>query len=367
MVNITGLSLEEIQGKKLWEIGCAKNKEHSKRAFTRLKTNGYIRFEDMPILNRNGNITEVEIVSNVYSENNHKVIQSNIRDITENKLAYNKLHESELRFKQVSESANEWIWEVDINGMYTYVNPIVKKLLGYQPEELIGRKYFYDFFEPEKKEELKQDVFEVFKRKESVRDLTNCNIHKDGRKVFLSTTGFPILDKNNKLIGYRGVNVDITEHKHFLETLKSNEQKFMALAEQSPNLIFINFNGRYVYVNKKCVDALGYSKEEFYSDDFNFLNVIADEYKELTRENNSKHEQGIEIEPHDYALITKNGKRLDVILTINLIDYADGKASMGTAMDITERKRAEAVLSRERKKDKSVVGCYSRSDIPRRP
>ncbi len=227
MVDITGFSLEEILGKKLWEIGLVKNKEQSESAFTELKANGYIRFEDMPVQNRNGNITEVEIVSNVYPENNHKVIQCNIRDIT--------------------------------------------------------------------------------------------------------------------------------EHKHALEALKSNEQKFTALAEQSPNLIFINYYGRIVYVNKKSVDTLGYSMEEFYADNFDFFKLISDEYQELTRQNFSKHLQGIEVEPHDYVLITKNGKRLDVILSTELIDYADSKAIMGTAMDITERKRAEAVLSESERKTRALL------------
>ena len=95
---------------------------------------------------------------------------------------------------------------------------------------------------------------------------------------------------------------------------------------------------------------MGYSMEEFYADNFDFFNLIADEYKELTRQNFSKHLQGIDVETHDYVLITKKGKRLDVILSTELIDYADGKAIMGTAMDITERKHAEAVSAKTKEK-----------------
>jgi PAS domain S-box-containing protein len=82
IINIIDFPLVEIVGKKLWEIGLFSNKEESELAFIELKTNGYIRFEDMPILRRNGQVNEVEFISNVYLENNTNVIQCNIRDIT---------------------------------------------------------------------------------------------------------------------------------------------------------------------------------------------------------------------------------------------------------------------------------------------
>ena len=85
IVEIIDHPLNEIIGEKLWEIGLFSNKEESELAFKELKAKGYIRFDDMPIQRQNGKITEVEFVSNVYIENNKKVIQCNIRNITERK------------------------------------------------------------------------------------------------------------------------------------------------------------------------------------------------------------------------------------------------------------------------------------------
>ncbi len=90
IVNIIDYPLGEISRKHLWEIGLFSNREESELAFIDLKKNGYIRFEDMPIKSRNGKITQVEFVSNVYLVNNTKVIQCNIRDISERKLAEQK-------------------------------------------------------------------------------------------------------------------------------------------------------------------------------------------------------------------------------------------------------------------------------------
>ncbi|WP_052345486.1 PAS domain-containing hybrid sensor histidine kinase/response regulator [Alkaliflexus imshenetskii] len=83
IMNLIDCSLQSIIGCQLWEIGLFRNKQQSQKAFNKLKATGYIRFEDMPILRKNGTITEVEFISNVYTEYNNKVIQCNIRDITQ--------------------------------------------------------------------------------------------------------------------------------------------------------------------------------------------------------------------------------------------------------------------------------------------
>ena len=113
IIKIIDFPLKEILGKKLWEIGLFSNKEESESAFIKLKKNGYVRFDDMPVQRRNGKITEVEFISNVYLENKTKVIQCNIRDITERKLAEKKLIEKtdliEVQNKEKEKQATELI------------------------------------------------------------------------------------------------------------------------------------------------------------------------------------------------------------------------------------------------------------------
>jgi PAS domain-containing protein len=86
-----------------------------------------------------------------------------------------------------------------------------------------------------------------------------------------------------------GMNIDITERKQVEQALKESEEKFRNLAEQSPNMIFINQKGRVVYVNEKCEEIMGYKKEEFYAPDFDFLKLVAPEYRELMKDNLAKH------------------------------------------------------------------------------
>lgn len=85
MSEFLGYPSEHFLGKELWEIGLLKDEEESARAFRELQANHYIRYEDLPLENKNGEKWEVEFVSNVYEENTRQVIQCNIRDITERK------------------------------------------------------------------------------------------------------------------------------------------------------------------------------------------------------------------------------------------------------------------------------------------
>lgn len=129
------------------------------------------------------------------------------------KMALDQLYKSEERFRQVAEFAEEWIWEVDSDGIYRYCSPIIEKILGYSPEELVGKFHFYDLFSPGVRDELKNAAFQAFGRKESFKKFINENISKDGRAVILETSGAPMLDDNGKLLGYRGTDTDITERK----------------------------------------------------------------------------------------------------------------------------------------------------------
>jgi PAS domain S-box-containing protein len=133
------------------------------------------------------------------------------KEIVEHNKTENALRKGDERFKQVAESAGDWIWEVNAEGLYTYSSPVAEKVLGYKPEEIVGKRYFYDFFAPEVKEEFKKAAIEAFNKKEKLSGFVNPNIHKNGSTVILETTGTPILDDEGNLCGYRGADRDITE------------------------------------------------------------------------------------------------------------------------------------------------------------
>ncbi|MBN1424074.1 PAS domain S-box protein [Candidatus Fermentibacteria bacterium] len=146
------------------------------------------------------------------------------------------LVKSEERIGQIANSVADWIWEVDAEGLYTYASPAVERILGYAPEEIVGKKHFYDLFAPEEQQAKKRAALDTMARRVRFIALVNTNVHKDGRRVVLETNGVPVVDQQGKLLGYRGADRDITERTLAEEAMKEaavETQRLLETAEQS--------------------------------------------------------------------------------------------------------------------------------------
>ena len=133
-------------------------------------------------------------------------------DTTERKQAEQRLSVSEARFKDIAESMSDWIWEVDSNGVYTYCSERVEDILGYSPQEIIGRTPF-EFMPEDEAEKMAAEFAFICRGKSSIKNLENWNLTKDGHLVCLLTSGIPLFDEAGNLRGYRGVDSDITTRK----------------------------------------------------------------------------------------------------------------------------------------------------------
>ena len=131
-------------------------------------------------------------------------------ELNKSTVSIETLKATERRFQDIADNTEDWIWEVDTAGRYTYSSPVAEKVLGYKVEELLG-KYFYDYFHPNDREKLKRSAFEAFDQKKLFRNFKNQNIRKDGKVVILETSGVPILNEDGRLLGYRGADRDITD------------------------------------------------------------------------------------------------------------------------------------------------------------
>jgi len=118
------------------------------------------------------------------------------------------------------------VWEVDKNGVYVYASPKVRDLLGYTPEEIIGKTPFELMPEAEA-EEIGKLFKEKLAEKQTFYGLENINCHKDGHLVVLETSGIPLLDEQGQVIGYRGIDRDITERKRIKDDLENYKEKVL--------------------------------------------------------------------------------------------------------------------------------------------
>ncbi|MBT3198997.1 MAG: DUF3365 domain-containing protein, partial [Phycisphaerales bacterium] len=123
------------------------------------------------------------------------------------------LQESKRRFDQLAEQNNVVIWEVNADGLYTYISHTAEQVIGYKPDEIIGKMHFYDLHPEAGRERFKQAAFSIFKQKKSFMNSENVMQANDGAVVYVATNGEPVLDNNGTLLGYQGNNTDITERK----------------------------------------------------------------------------------------------------------------------------------------------------------
>ena len=100
VVDMLGYTHEELMGKKFWEIGIYKDAEASEAAFTELQHNGHTRYENLHLKTKDEREIYIELVGNVYQADLNKIIQCNIRDITDRKLAEKELWKAHSELEQ---------------------------------------------------------------------------------------------------------------------------------------------------------------------------------------------------------------------------------------------------------------------------
>ena len=150
-------------------------------------------------------------------------------DISAQKQVERALRESERRFRDIADISADWVWEVDLAGRYTYASENVQKLLGYAPDELIGRTAF-ELMPADEALRVKQE-FDVFARcGEAFRDLENIVLDAQGGRHDTLTNGTPIFDTAGRVIGYRGVDRDVTRRRQTEAALKASEQRLREMA-----------------------------------------------------------------------------------------------------------------------------------------
>ena len=182
--------------------------------------------------------TNAEFIRN--ADNTPKKIIFISRDISGRKATEEKIRQGEKRFRQIVEQSQTVIWEVDADGLYTYVSPIAKKVWGYSPDELIGKKHFYDLHPEENREGFKNAALNIFEAKQSFRELENPILHQNGKIIWVLTNGIPILDKQNNLLGYRGSDNDISALKENEKAIKELNFSLEAKVEERTSQLIIS-------------------------------------------------------------------------------------------------------------------------------
>jgi PAS domain S-box-containing protein len=271
---------------------------------------------------------------------NARLYQAGQQEIAERARTEEALRQSEATLQSIFRASPVGIGLVS-NRNLLRVNERICDMVGYSSDELVGKSARILYPSDEEFEWVGGEKYaQIHERGTgSVETHWMC---KDGQIMDVLLSSVP-LNPSDLSAGVTFAALDITERKLSERALKESEEKFKSLAEQSPNMIFINQRGKILYANKRCEEIMGYTREEFYSADFDFVAMAAPEYVDLIKTKFARHMRGEEVEPYEYALVTKDGKRIEAIIAPRLIDYGGESAILGTITDITERKRAELV------------------------
>jgi PAS domain S-box-containing protein len=224
MKHLLGYSQEEILGRKLWEIGPFKGAAASKIAFAELQNADRIRYEGLPLETKDGRRVEVEFISNACLVDQKRLIQCNIRDITERKQA----EKTAIRLAAIVESSDDAIIGEDLEGVIQSWNTGAEKIFGHSTGEMVGSPMA--LLIPADRPDEESQILEKIKHGESVRNFETVRQAKDGRRIDVSVTVSPIKDSTGQIIGMSKVARDITERRK-LEAQFRQSQKMDAIGQ----------------------------------------------------------------------------------------------------------------------------------------
>lgn len=142
-----------------------------------------------------------------------------------------KRHEGESRYRDLAETTIDWVWETDINGVITYTSPRISQLLGYLPNEVIGRNII-DLTSIDKRRHGEINFPEIITQQKPFHNMECIRSHKDGHSVITETSGVPFFDNNGGLLGYRGIERDITEQKIVQDKLREAHTQLETRVEE---------------------------------------------------------------------------------------------------------------------------------------
>ncbi|UCF82620.1 MAG: PAS domain S-box protein [Desulfobacteraceae bacterium] len=275
------------------------------------------------------------------------------KEVEERKQVEEALRESEERFRDISYSMADWVWEVDKDGKYTFASESAKEILGYDCEELIGKTPFE--LMPEDEAERIREFFRIVAReKKPIIDLENWNITKEGKRVCLLTNAVPMLNKQGEIFGYRGVDKDITERKLAEEALIKAETKYRKLFEAVPvGLYRTTMEGEILDANPALIQLLGYPDLQTLKK-VNTKDIVHPEDRDRTHALLER--QGV---VHDFELRVRKRDATVIYVRDRVRAVRDAIGRMiyqeGSLEDITERKQAEEALKESESRYRTLV------------
>ncbi len=260
-----------------------------------------------------------------------------IRQEDERVKAVEALQESEARWQSYVNNAPNIIFTLDKDYKITFRN---YALPGYSLADVIGASIF-NYLPDESREIARKTLDKVFESGEPQSyEILGYGMH--GEPAWYATSVGSI-KKDGKVFSLILVATDITDRKNAEEALRESEEWFRTLADSTATAIFIYQKEKFMYVNKAGFDLSGYDKEKLLEK--RFWDIVHPEFRDMIRQRGLARQRGESV-PHRYEfkIVRRDGSERWVDFTAGFITWKGTPAALGTASDITERKKAEEAL-----------------------
>ena len=269
------------------------------------------------------------------------------------RLALLAAEEANHRYHLVADHGRTIVWEMDAEGLYTYVSHVSEAVVGYLPEELTGKKHFYDLHAEEGRETFRSAFFDVMARKRPFLNFEKALRAKDGRTVWVSSNGIPVLNDGGGLAGYRGSSTDITDRKRAEEVGRLSEERYRLISENTADVIWLMDadSARFTYVSPSVERMLGYSPEEILGQEMGFTLTAESRQSAGSRfaavqEAFAAGDESVRTQVQQLDQVRKDGSIVRTEVATTLLR---NRQVVGVTRDITERAQAEARLMQAQK------------------
>jgi len=218
---VIGYRADELIGKILWDFLAPECHDLVKDKLRRRLRGEDLAPYEVLFRGKDGRHTPFEVLTASVVDDGGNIVgvQGVSRDITERKRAQEALAESRKRYRGLVEKINDWVWEIDADGVYTYSSPRALELLGYPPEEIVGKTPF-DLMPPAEAQRVWNAFRPIWLERKPLELLENTLVRKDGSLVTVETSGMPVFAEDGAFLGYTGIDRDVTARKRAEEALR---------------------------------------------------------------------------------------------------------------------------------------------------
>jgi len=344
---LLGFNKNEVIGKTAFDLGIS-SAESVRKIILKHDKNGNVTNVDADLKAKNGDIKHVLLSTENIFIQDKKYRYTVALDITERKQADAELLNAKEKYRIITQASLDIIFILDKTGKLIFSNESMSHVLGYQPNEFMGKSFTHFVPKKEMPRYLKK-LADVFKHKE-IRNFKTQIYHKDKHLLDVEINGKLIRHKGK--LAAQGTIRDISQHKKADEKLTSSERRLSAFSNVIGEAVFFSDKGICIETNESAIKMFGYSYDEIIGKIGTYF--IAPESKELVKNNMLSGYA----KPYDALAIKKDGSKFWCELSGRNYNYNDKDIRVTSLIDISVRKQHEKELKIVNKKIKESEANY---------